>query len=274
MGVPSLPSNSIFISYRRSDSNDVTGRIYDRLSNHFGRDIVFKDVDSIPSGVDFRTYLNQGAGNCRVLIAVIGSTWLTVSDAHGKRRLDDPDDWVRAEIEIALRRGIPVIPLLVGGASPPGVEELPEALKQLSYQNAAQSRPDPDFHKDLDRLIQRLEEIVGIPESLVRPSQTTPSVSVPDAQTNQSTSSSKAVIPPPEFSKDGTGVLSPDQIERQALEKEYVKLTAKYEGLSEQIEGELNEDNKDTLYSRRNTIKRKMNEIWNRLHGNRDRTPN
>jgi len=164
MNVPPLPSNSIFISYRRSDSNDVTGRIYDRLSQHFGRDVVFKDVDSIPFGVDFRTHLNQGVGNCLVLVAVIGSTWLNVAGTDGKRRLDNPDDWVRAEIETALGREIPVIPLLVAGASLPREAELPEPLKPLAYRNAAQARPDPDFDHDLKRLIRRLEEVVGSPE--------------------------------------------------------------------------------------------------------------
>jgi hypothetical protein len=153
-------SNAIFISYRRSDSNDVTGRIYDRLAEHFGRGVVFKDVDSIPFGVDFRTHLQQGVGHCQVVVAVIGATWLSVSDAKG-RRLDNSDDWVRAEIETALGRDIPVVPLLVGGACPPSVDELPASLKDLAYRNCAQARPDPDFHHDMDRLIRQLEVIVG-----------------------------------------------------------------------------------------------------------------
>ena len=100
-------SNAIFISYRRSDSNDVVGRIYDFLSQHFGPDVVFKDVDSIPLGVDFREHLNQTVGRCQVLVAVIGPTWVEVL----QDRLDQPAvDWVRAEIETALERKIPVIP--------------------------------------------------------------------------------------------------------------------------------------------------------------------
>lgn len=158
------PSNSIFISYRRSDSNDVTGRIYDRLVEHFGRNVVFKDVESIPFGVDFRNHLREGVGCCQIVVAVIGATWLSVSDAEGKRRLDHPDDWVRAEIETALGRNIPVVPLLVGGSRLPNVDELPGDLKNLAYRNAAQARPDPDFHEDMNRLIKRLEEIVGSPE--------------------------------------------------------------------------------------------------------------
>ena len=161
------PSNSIFLSYRRSDSHDVTGRIYDRLAEHFGRDAVFKDVDSIPFGDDFRTHLNQGVGRCLVLVAVIGPTWLDVSETDGQRRVDNPNDWVRVELETALGRGIPVIPLLVGGARLPRADELPETLKELPNRGAAQARPDPDFHSDLNRLIRRLEEIVELAESLI-----------------------------------------------------------------------------------------------------------
>ncbi|MDJ0706964.1 MAG: effector-associated domain EAD1-containing protein [Leptolyngbyaceae cyanobacterium MO_188.B28] len=150
--------NSIFVSYRRIDSNDVTGRIYDFLAAHFGGDVVFKDVDSIPLGVDFRTYLNDTVGNCQVLVAVIGPNWLEAL----KERLGQPAiDWVRAEIETALGRGIPVIPLLVGGAGLPVAADLPEGLQDLAYRNAAQARPDPDFKSDMHRLIQGLESIVG-----------------------------------------------------------------------------------------------------------------
>lgn len=151
-------ANSVFISYRRSDSNDVTGRIYDFLTDHFGREVVFKDVDSIPLGIDFRTYLNETVGQCQVLIAVIGPTWLTVL----QERLSKPTmDWVRAEIEMVLKRGIPVVPLLVGGARLPSAADLPEGLEDLAHRNAAQARTDPDFKHDMYRLIQGLESIVG-----------------------------------------------------------------------------------------------------------------
>ncbi|MEM1256727.1 MAG: toll/interleukin-1 receptor domain-containing protein [Cyanobacteria bacterium P01_H01_bin.21] len=153
-------SNAIFISYRRSDSNDVTGRIYDFLSQHFDADVVFKDVDSIPLGIDFRTHLNQTVGRCQVLVAVMGPTWLKVI----QERLNQSDvDWVRAEIETALERGIPVVPLLVGGADMPSADALPEGLEDVAYRNATLARPDPDFKHDMGRLIQGLEAIVGVP---------------------------------------------------------------------------------------------------------------
>ncbi|MEM6839720.1 MAG: toll/interleukin-1 receptor domain-containing protein [Cyanobacteria bacterium P01_C01_bin.120] len=110
----------IFISYRRSDSEDVAGRIYDRLINHFGKGNVFKDVDDIPFGVDFRDYLNASLDQCQIVLAVIGKTWLTATDDSGRRRLDNPADWVRLELEESLRRrDVLVVPLLVRRASLP-----------------------------------------------------------------------------------------------------------------------------------------------------------
>jgi hypothetical protein len=159
---PAMPdTNAIFISYRRSDSNDVSGRIYDRLVAHFSKAAVFKDVHSIPYGVDFPTYIQQELAKCKLLLAVIGPTWLTV-ERHGQRRLNDPADWVRIEIEMALENDdITVIPVLVGNTRLPAKTEFPDGLAALASLNSAQARPDPDFHVDMNRLIRRLEEIVG-----------------------------------------------------------------------------------------------------------------
>lgn len=149
----------IFISYRRSDSEDVAGRIYDRLADHFGSDSIFKDVDDIPFGVDFRDYLNASLDQCQVVLAVIGKTWLNTTDASGQRRLDNPADWVRLELEESLRRqDVRVVPLLVRRADLPRAHELPQSLAHLAYRNAAQARPDPDFHQDMNRLIVQLDE--------------------------------------------------------------------------------------------------------------------
>ena len=150
----------IFVSYRRSDTAHVAGRIYDRLVVDFGRVSVFKDVDSIPLGLDFKEYLDEKVGECKVLLAIIGDRWLDERDTTGKRRLDDPTDFVRIEIESALTRRIPVIPLLVGGASMPREEELPVSLRKLVYRNGIAIRPDPDFHRDVDRLISALKTYV------------------------------------------------------------------------------------------------------------------
>lgn len=153
---PTLPVPKLFISYRREDSADVTGRIYDRLLARFGREYVFKDVDNIPLGVNFKTHLENAVAECSVLLAIIGRQWLDIVDANGARRLDNPSDFVRIEIEAALRLNLPVIPLLVQGAAVPPEDRLPPTMSELAYRNGAPVRPDPDFHHDMDRLIKGL----------------------------------------------------------------------------------------------------------------------
>ncbi|MBX2990265.1 MAG: toll/interleukin-1 receptor domain-containing protein [Bacteroidetes bacterium] len=151
---PVAAAPTVFISYRREDSSDVTGRMYDRLSQHFGKQSVFKDVDSIPLGVDFRKHLGDSVGKCDVLIAVIGKQWVS---GEGGSRLNDERDFVRVEIEAALQRDIPVVPVLVQGAQMPREGDLPTSLHSLSYRNGIAVRPDPDFHQDMDRLIKGIE---------------------------------------------------------------------------------------------------------------------
>jgi hypothetical protein len=166
---PVMPK--LFISYRRDDTIGVAGRIYDRLAMHFGRDNVFMDVDAIPFGVDFRQHLNDAVSRCDVLVAVIGTTWLGSSQA-GLRRLDDPKDFVRIEIETALQRGIPVIPVLIAPASLALAADLPETLRELAYRNALEIDPGRDFHNHLDRLIRGIE--FSTPESVPDRSSGTP----------------------------------------------------------------------------------------------------
>ena len=152
---------SVFISYRRTDSSDVTGRIYDRLVASHGKTHVFKDVDSIPLGTDFRRHVADLIEESDCVLAVIGRQWLDVADSAGRRRLDDPTDLVRIEIEAALARGVPVIPLLVQGASMPEPHALPEALRPLAFRNGMAVRAAPDFHRDLDRLDEQLRLLHG-----------------------------------------------------------------------------------------------------------------
>ena len=109
----------VFISYRREDSSGWAGRLYDRLSQRFGGDNVFMDIDTIEPGLDFVEVIQRAVGSCDVLIALIGRQWPTVSDATGQRRLDNPEDFVRLEIAAALRRDIPVIPVLVRATAMP-----------------------------------------------------------------------------------------------------------------------------------------------------------
>lgn len=153
---PQPTTTRLFLSYRRSDSLDICGRIYDRLVRDLGEENVFKDVDDIPFGVDFVDYLDAQVKRCTAMLVVIGKTWLTCTDDRGRRRLDDPNDFVRLEIESALRQKKLVVPLLVNGAVMPHSDDLPEVLKPLTRRNGIPVRPDPDFHFDMSRLLSRL----------------------------------------------------------------------------------------------------------------------
>jgi hypothetical protein len=150
----------IFISYRRADAADVTGRMYDHLVQDFAKDDVFKDVDSIDAGVDFRQSISAAVEACDVILAVIGSDWVTAVDGDGENRLANPDDFVRIELETGLQRDIPIIPVLVRGATMPEKNDLPESLQPLAYRNAVLLRPDPDFATDIQRLKRALSAIL------------------------------------------------------------------------------------------------------------------
>ncbi len=154
------PTARIFLSYRRTDSSIMTGRIYDRLIETFGPDMVFRDLDSIPLGTNFKDYLENVVRGCVVELVMIGKDWLEAKDDAARRRLDNPDDFVRVEIEAALRLDIPLIPVLIDGARMPGREALPPSLGELVYCNGANVRSDPDFHTDMERLIRALEYLL------------------------------------------------------------------------------------------------------------------
>jgi len=124
-------SGGVFISYRREDSSGSARGIYDRLARGLGRKNVFFDIDSIAPGVDFVELLTERVSVCDALVAVIGAEWVSSVDRNKRRRIDNQHDFVRIEIEAALRRGVRVIPVLVDGASLPEAEDLPEGLKKL-----------------------------------------------------------------------------------------------------------------------------------------------
>ena len=159
----------IFISYRRADSGVFTGRIHDQLKTSFGANNVFRDVYNIPAGSDFRTVLNEEVGNTDICLVMIGPQWLNITDSQGKRRLDDPNDFVRIEVEEALKNPkTRVIPVLVDNAVMPLAEELPASLAELAYRNAVKVRTDPDFPHDMQSLIRQLKASKGqrVPLSL------------------------------------------------------------------------------------------------------------
>ena len=130
----------IFISYRREDTAGYAGRLYDRLAAHFGPDRVFMDVEGIEPGVDFVDALERAVGSCEVLIVLIGKDWL-VADGAGKRRLDDPADFVRIETAAALARNIRVVPVLVDDAEMPRANQLPADMASLARRQALEFEP-------------------------------------------------------------------------------------------------------------------------------------
>ena len=118
----------IFISYRREDAQHQADRLHAVIAPHVedaARDI-FIDIDNIPLGVNFAAHLDEKVSQCEVLLALIGPGWLEARDNAGNRRLDDPEDFVRIEIASALKRGIPVVPVLLDGAPVPRAQDLPE----------------------------------------------------------------------------------------------------------------------------------------------------
>lgn len=125
----------IFISYRRKDGAHA-GRLSDRLIEHFGRAQIFQDIDSIPPGADFAEEIADAVASCQVLLALIGDGWLKIKDEEGRRRLDNPEDYVRLEIEAALSRNIRVIPILIDGAKMPRADQLPSSLAGLARRQA------------------------------------------------------------------------------------------------------------------------------------------
>ena len=157
--MPAFPQQGLFISYRREDTGPYTRLLQHKLKERFPGIPVFMDLDSIEAGADFRDAINAGVHSCAVLVALIGSNWLTATDEDGRRRLDDPDDYVRSEISTALKLGVRVIPVLVDGANAPKRQQLPDDLQRLERLNALEmcySR----FDYDADRLMDAIQRVL------------------------------------------------------------------------------------------------------------------
>jgi TIR domain len=147
-----LPKHCVFISYRHADSADVVGRLYEHLITGLGSHTVFKDVYGIRHGRDFRAQLDASLNACLVFVCVMGDEWAGPTGAPD-RRIDNPEDYVRIEVETALRRNIPLIPVFVGGMRTPSADFFPDSLKGLAFMQGLPLRPDPDFQKDTTELI-------------------------------------------------------------------------------------------------------------------------
>ncbi len=150
----------IFISYRREDSQALAGRLSDRLGRRFGADRVFRDIDTIDPGARFAEVIGERIGGCDVLVALIGKAWLDAQDADGRRRLDLPHDFVKAEIAAALAQDKLVIPVLIEGAAMPARDSLPQDLAQLAERNALPVG-DSRFDYDVGRLISVIEKVLA-----------------------------------------------------------------------------------------------------------------
>jgi hypothetical protein len=143
---------TIFLSYRRSDSDAITGHIAARLRASYGKKAVFLDVSSIPVAAQFPAQIKSAMQRCRVVIAVIGAAWHGPTEA-GANRIQLEDDFVRLEIELAASSGGQIIPVLVGGAAMPPQQSLPESLRFICDKNAVPVAAGADFDHHMRRLI-------------------------------------------------------------------------------------------------------------------------
>lgn len=157
----------IFLNYRREDSAGYAGRLWDALVESLGRDTVFMDIDTIAPGSNFVDVIDANLRNCDIALVTIGPNWLSASEGRNRRRLRNPADFVRLEIEGALARGIQVLPVLVGGARMPSAGDLPPSLQALAYRQAFELS-DRRWHDDMATLLLWLQG-PGLPRAQSRP---------------------------------------------------------------------------------------------------------
>jgi hypothetical protein len=169
---PASPSHAIFINYRREDTGPYARLMQVRLGQCFPDAPVFMDLDSIEAGVDFAEAIESAVRSCAVLIVLIGRQWLAIADDEGRRRLDNPDDYVRFEIHAALERGVRVIPVLVDGARALQQQQLPDALHRLARLNALEmsyGRFAEDEARIMTIIRKVLESQIGDPADVTGP---------------------------------------------------------------------------------------------------------
>jgi hypothetical protein len=159
-GEAQLREAKIFLCYRREDTQGFARGIYERLASKYGDEQVFRDIDSTPAGVRYSKWIESRVGQCSVMVVLIGNAWSSALDRTGKRRLDLPKDWVRQEIEAALERDIPIIPVRVQGAPMPSEDELPASIADLAgFQSAEVTDSRWDF--DMGQLIWAIDNLIS-----------------------------------------------------------------------------------------------------------------
>jgi hypothetical protein len=174
--------SAIFLSYRRDDSSGYAGRLFDNLAERFGRERVFMDIETLEPGMDFVAGIDRAIESCGAVIAMIGPSWIKAEDGDGRRRLDNPHDFIRLEITTALTRGVRVIPVLVHNAGMPPEQELPEPLRPLCRLQACEIS-DNRWEFDVRRLADVLEPLIAEPE---KSATAVPSVAPADGVTSTS----------------------------------------------------------------------------------------
>jgi hypothetical protein len=157
---PAASKPGVFVSYRRQDEPYLAHLLADRLREHLGEHRVFLDVDSIELGRDYREAIEGALASCGAMLVLMGDQWLESADERGRRRLDSPADYVRLEIETALRRGIRIIPVVVDSATMPDERELPESLADLAYRQA-QPISNRNLQSDAERFASLLDRVLG-----------------------------------------------------------------------------------------------------------------
>jgi hypothetical protein len=165
---------NIFISYRRAEDNKsyIVGTIHEKLAKAFGKEEVFRDTYDIAGGTDWRTVLEREINSCRVMLVIIGPDWANLAYSNGEKRLFDPQDVTRWEVETGLRRSsegsATIIPVLVTGADIPKLEELPESLHPLLDKNVVSIRNFPDFEPDMEKLVRDIRSSQGFREDDIK----------------------------------------------------------------------------------------------------------
>jgi len=259
---------AIFISYRRNDAEGEAGRLFDDLAARFSEKSVFMDVDAIKPGYDFRKAIDESIDGCSVLLAIIGPTWYTARNQAGEFRLEQENDFVRLEIGSALRRRIPVIPVLVRGTKMPTAEELPVDLKDLAYRNAVELT-HARWKSDVQLLISALgpyievrDETSSVNSLPADPSQPNPSLRrEPTAAFSNGdlTSALPSVSKAPQFDPDHLGRLGKElashigpiaEIMVKRAAKKCASVSDLYETLAREIETE-SDRNKFLAFCRR-----------------------